>query len=74
MVGMIQILIYLLGVYLIFKGIEIFQIALMSNRPNRAFGLIVGIVAIMASIFLAISFSYMGDKQAASMNTSSSVY
>jgi hypothetical protein len=39
---MIPVITYLLCVYLIFKGVEIFQIAYMSNRENRTGGLIVG--------------------------------
>jgi len=32
MVGLMQIMIYMLAVYLVFKGVEIFQIAFMSTR------------------------------------------
>ena len=42
MVGLMQIMIYMLAVYLVFKGIEIFQIALMSSRPDRTPGLLLG--------------------------------
>lgn len=64
MAGLIQILIYLLGVYLIYKGIEIFQIALMSNREDRFWGLFIGVIAIIASIALASSFALWADQQA----------
>jgi hypothetical protein len=36
---MIQILTYLLGVYLVFTGFEILQIAHMSGRSDRTTGL-----------------------------------
>lgn len=44
MVGMLQIITYLLCVSLVFKGIEIFQIALASQRTDgsRTFALIIG--------------------------------
>ena len=53
---MLPVITYLLCVYLIFKGMEIFQIAYMSNRENRTAGLIVGIGAIGASVFFALVF------------------
>jgi hypothetical protein len=64
MVGMLQIITYLLCVYLIYKGFEIFQIALMSNREARAGGLAIGLVAILASFALAALFVYWIDLQA----------
>jgi hypothetical protein len=43
---------------LIFKGVEIFQIAYMSNREDRTGGLIVGIGAMgAAGIFFALIFA-----------------
>ena len=36
MAGMLQIITYLLGFYLIVKGFEVLQIGLASNRQNRA--------------------------------------
>ena len=38
MAGMLQILTYLLGVYLVVKGIAVLQIALASNREGRCTG------------------------------------
>ena len=45
MIGMLQIITYLLCVYLVFKGFEILQIALMSGREDRAGGIVIGILA-----------------------------
>jgi hypothetical protein len=50
MIGMIQILTYLLAVYLVFKGVEILQIALMSNRTDRTAGIVIGIVAVVLDL------------------------
>jgi uncharacterized membrane protein HdeD (DUF308 family) len=68
MVGMLQIITYLLCVYLIFKGIEILQIALMSNRENRTSGIIIGIIMILISIIAAVYFANMIDVQANSVS------
>ena len=68
MVGMLQIITYLLCVYLIFKGIEIFQIALMGNPNKRAIGIVIGALMIVTSIIAAIIFTYMIDIQAKSVS------
>ena len=60
MVGLMQIMIYMLSVYLVFKGVEIFQIALMSVRPNRTGGMIIGILAVAIAIIAAGGFSLGG--------------
>jgi len=59
---------YLLCVYLVFKGIEIFQIALMSNRENRTIGMALGIIMIIASIIAASYFIFTIDIQAKSVS------
>ena len=65
MVGILQIITYLLCVYLVFKGVEIYQIALMSPRwESRNDGLKIGYVAIAASIILGLLFAYWVDVQA----------
>ena len=61
MVGLMQIMIYMLAVYLVFKGFEIFQIALMSNRENRWPGLILGGVLIGFAVLAGIGFSVWGE-------------
>ena len=72
MIGMLQIITYLLCAYLIFKGLEILQIALMSPREDRTFGLVIGMLAFLASIGLAFLFSKMIDGQARSVGNSMS--
>lgn len=67
MVGLMQIMIYMLSVYLVFKGFEIFQIALMSGRSNRTGGLIIGILAVAIAFVAAGGFSFWADQVAASI-------
>jgi uncharacterized membrane protein (DUF485 family) len=64
MVGMIQILTYLFCVYLVFKGVEIFQIAWMSSSPQKENGMIAGAVMIAVSIIAAAAFYYLINEQA----------
>ncbi|MEP6922677.1 MAG: hypothetical protein ABI967_16250 [bacterium] len=68
MVGLIEILIYMLAVYLVFKGVEIFQIALMSNRPDRTLGLLVGTGSIVVAIVVGGGFCYWAYAIASSLN------
>ncbi len=68
MVGMLQIITYLLCVYLVYKGWEILQIALMSNRENRTGGLVLGVVAVVGSFIASAIFTYMIDLQANSVS------
>jgi hypothetical protein len=70
MIGMIQILTYLLAVYLIFKGFEILQIALMSSRTDRTAGIVIGILAVAVAFGAAGFFVDMADTQAKSVSTS----
>lgn len=70
MAGMLQIITYLLGVYLIFTGVEILQIALMSPREDRTAGLMIGGIMLAASVVAAIGFSVWIDNQAASLSRS----
>jgi hypothetical protein len=67
MVGSMQIMIYMLSVYLVFKGVEILQIAVMSARSNRTGGMIVGILAVAIAIIAAGGFSFWADQVAASI-------
>jgi len=67
MVGLMQIMIYMLAVYLVFKGIEIFQIALMSVRSDRTGGIIIGILVLAIAIIAAGGFSFWADQVAASI-------
>jgi len=70
MIGMIQILTYLLAVYLIFKGFEILQIAIMSSRVEKRAGLLIGFFAVVIAIGAAGFFVDMADKQAESVSSS----
>lgn len=70
MVGMLQIITYLLCVYLIFKGVEIYQIASMSNRENRTAGLRLGSIMIVVSVILAFVFYALIDMQAEKVGSS----
>lgn len=67
MVGLMQIMIYMLAVHLVFKGIEIFQIALMSSRQYRALGLLLGGLCIAVAILAGGGFAYWGDETARSI-------
>jgi uncharacterized membrane protein HdeD (DUF308 family) len=68
MAGMLQILTYLLGVYLVVKGIAVLQIALASNREGRAGMIGLGILTLLGCIVAAIVFANMQDQQAQSLN------
>jgi uncharacterized membrane protein len=70
MVGMLEIITYLLSVYLIFKGIEIYQIAKMSTREERSGGLTLGTIMIIISIVAALVFSAWITMQAESIGNS----
>jgi hypothetical protein len=64
MVGMLQIITYLLCTYLVFKGFEILQLAMTSARTDKA-GYILGILAVVISIVAACYFVWAIDHQAA---------
>ena len=68
MVGLMQIMIYMLAVYLVFKGIEIFQIAMMSARQNRVLGLALGAFCILAALIAGVGFSLWAETVANSIS------
>jgi hypothetical protein len=68
MIGMLQIMTYLLCVYLVYKGFEILQIALMSSRENRTIGIVLGSIAVVGSLMASAVFTYMIDAQARSVS------
>lgn len=68
MIGLIQIMIYMLAVYLVFKGVEILQVALMSSRTNRTLGIIIGILAIAIAIMVGGGLTFWAEVQAASIS------
>jgi hypothetical protein len=61
---MLTLIIYFLCVYVVFKGVEILQIALMSSRENRKAGIVIGVLAVAASIVVAAVFGYLNTMQA----------
>lgn len=58
---MLALIIYFLCAYVVFKGVEIFQIALCSPREDRArsLGLTVGIIAIIGAVAVAVLFGWI---------------
>jgi uncharacterized membrane protein (DUF485 family) len=68
MAGFIQILIYMLCVYFVFKGVEIFQIAFVGSGERRRAGLILGVAAIVASIVAAIVFAVWSERYGEEFN------
>lgn len=70
MAGMLQIITYLLCFYLVVKGIEVLQIGLASNRPNRAGPIALGACVLIACLVAAGGFITMQDEQAKSLSRS----
>jgi hypothetical protein len=70
MAGMLQIITYLLCVYLVFKGVEILQIALMSSREDRALGIAIGVLSLVICVAAAYGFYNFINAQAESMSRS----
>ncbi len=64
MVGMLQIITYLLAFYLVIKGTEVLQIALASPRQERAGIITIGVLVLGACIVAAGAFVVMQDQQA----------
>lgn len=64
MVGMLQIITYVLAFYLVLKGIEILQIGVASNRENRSGMITTGVVVLIICIIAAIAFVGMQDEMA----------
>jgi hypothetical protein len=56
MVGQIELISWMLCVYLVYKGYEIFQAAFISTSEKRKLAIIISSVAFAASIVLAIGF------------------
>ena len=71
MVGMLQIITYLLAVYLVVKGIEVLQIGLASNRESRSGVIILGALTLVGCIIAAVSLVSMQDEHAKSIGRSS---
>jgi hypothetical protein len=69
MIGMLQILTYLLAFYLVVKGFEVLQIALASARPDRTGITVLGLLILGACIVAAGAFVWMQDQQAAAVGS-----
>lgn len=69
MIGQIQIITYLLAVYLVYKGYEIFQIAFMSESKQKKIGMIIGGFAFIGSILVALLIVYLMEEQANRVGT-----
>jgi len=72
-VGMLQILTYMLAFYLVLKGVEILQIGLASSRPAEERSRIVALatIVLIVCIIAAIVFVAMQDHQAARIGSPS---
>ena len=70
MVGFMQIIIYMLSVYLIYKGIEILQIALVSPKEgaSRSAGMVIGVVSLIGAIVAGGIFIMMAEGIAAKVS------
>jgi hypothetical protein len=74
MVGMLQIITHLLCYYLVFKAVEIFNIGLASSSEIRGVSMAIGVLAIIASVALAIHFGDAIDAQAHAVASSINRY
>lgn len=72
MVGMLQIITYLLCIYLVFKGVEILQIALSSHHEKKDVIIAIGVIAVVASILTGYYFYEWINEMASSVSNSSS--
>ena len=68
MAGMLQILTYLLAVYLVVKGVEVLQIALASNRESRSGIIIIGVGTLTICVVCAVTLAQWQDQQAQSIS------
>ena len=68
---MIQLIGLLLCIYLVFKGLEIFQIGLSSTRENRQPMVLIGLAALVVSILVggwfALILWYSGPNMPSSL-------
>jgi hypothetical protein len=63
MVGQIQIIAYILAVYLVYKGYEILHMSLVSPKEKKTVLIIIGAVAFAFSIIFAIGFVILMELQ-----------
>ena len=71
MAGMLQIITYLLCVYLVVKGVEVLQIAIMGNRESRGVGLAIGVLTLVVCVGAALFFYNFINMQATAMSSRS---
>lgn len=69
MVGMLQVITYMMGFYLVLKGVEILQIGRASAREDRTGMVVTGWVTIGICIIAAVAFIRLQDTQAESIGT-----
>ena len=69
MIGMLQIITYLLSVYLVFKGFEILQLGITSNRDDRVAGIAIGVLFVLIAMALGLTFVHMIDAQATAVGS-----
>lgn len=69
MVGLMQIMIYLFCVYLVYKGVEIFQIGFTSNmhQRSRTPAIVIGVLAIIGAIVIAAGALFLTEAQVLEM-------
>jgi len=65
---MLQIITYLLGIYLVVKGVQVLQTGLASSRENRGLLIAIGVATLITcSVSAAVLVSWQ-DEQAKSMS------
>ena len=66
-----QIIVQMLGVYLVYKGIEILQIALVSPKegPSRSSGIVIGIVTLVGALVAGAIFITNAETLAAQISS-----
>lgn len=68
MVGMLQIITYMLSFYMVIKGCEVLQIGMASSRDSRSRLVLFGVLVLLACIVAAVGFIYMQDNVAGSIS------
>jgi len=68
MIGMLQIITYMLSFYMVIKGCEVLQIGMASNRDNRTHLVLFGVLVLLACVGAAFGFVVMQEDMAASVS------
>lgn len=69
MVGMLQVITYMLSFYMVIKGCEVLQIGMASNRDSRTGLVLFGGLVLLACIGAAVGFMIMQDNVASSISS-----